>query len=50
MYWWIYYLCIKSTAILNIKGVDYRCIFWDIIKNEAAIILSDPVLEDKGVL
>ena len=50
MFWWVYHLCIKNIAILNIKGVDYRCIFWDIIKNEAVIILNNPVLEDKGVL
>ena len=40
----------KNIAILNVKGVDYRCILWGICKNEAANILNNSVLEDKGVL
>ena len=40
---------LKNIAILNKKGVDYRCILWGISKNEAAVRLSNSVLEDKGV-
>ena len=40
----------KNIAIINVKGVDYRCILWDISKNEAINILNNSVLEDKGVL
>ena len=29
-------LWIKNIAILNVEGVDYRCILWGISKNEAA--------------
>ena len=41
---------LKIIAILNVKGVDYRCIPWGISKNEVVNILNNSVLEDKGVL
>ena len=41
---------LKSIAILNAKGVDYRCILWGISKNDAVDRLNNSVLEDKGVL
>ena len=41
---------LKSIAILNVKGVDYRCTLWDISKNEAVNPLNNSVLEDKGAL
>ena len=41
---------LKNIAILNVKGVDYRCILWDISKNDAINRLNIFVLEDKGVL
>ena len=41
---------LKSIAILNVKGVDYRCILLGISKNEAVNPLNNSVLEDKGVL
>ena len=41
---------LKNIAILNAKGVDYRCILWGISKNDAINRLNDSVLEDKGVL
>ena len=41
---------LKNIAILNIKGVDYRCILWGISKNEAVNRSNNSVLEDKGVL
>ena len=41
---------LKNIAILNVKGVDFRCILWSISRNEAANRLNNFVLEDKGVL
>ena len=41
---------LKNIAILNAKGVDYRCILWDISKNDAVNTLNNSVLEDKGIL
>ena len=41
---------LKNIAILNVKGVDYRCILWGISKNEAVNILNNSVLENKDVL
>ena len=41
---------LKNIAILNAKGVDYRCILWGISKNDAVDRLNNSVLEDKGVL
>ena len=41
---------LKNIALLNAKGVDYRCILWGISKNDAITMLNNSVLEDKGVL
>ena len=41
---------LKNIAILNVKGVDCRCILWGISRNEAVNILNNSVLEGKGVL
>ena len=38
---------LKSIAILNAKGVDFRCILWDISRNEAVNRLNNSVLEDQ---
>ena len=40
----------KHFAILNTKGVDYRCILWAISKNHAVDSSNNSVLEDKGVI
>ena len=40
----------RNIAILNVKGVDFRCTLWGIIKNDVANIQNNSVLEDKGVL
>ena len=40
----------KNIAILNAKGVDYRCILQGISRDEAVNRLNNSVLEDKGVL
>ena len=38
---------LKNIAILNVKSVDYRCIFWGISRNEAVDILNNSVFEDR---
>ena len=32
---------LKNFAILNAKGVDYRCILWDINKNDTINMLNN---------
>ena len=41
---------LKNLAILNVKGVGFRCILWSISKDEAVDRLNNFVLEDKDVL
>ena len=41
---------LKNIAILNAKGVDYRCILWDISRDEVVNKLNNSALEDKGGL
>ena len=41
---------LKNIAILNVKGVDFRCILWGISKDEAANRLNNSMLEDRGLL
>ena len=39
---------LENIAILNVKGVDYRCILWKITRNDAINRLSNSKLDDKG--
>ena len=41
---------LKNIAILNVKGVDFRCISWGISRNKAVNRFNNSVLEDKDVL
>ena len=41
---------LNNNAILNVKGVDFRCILWGIGKNEVVNRLNNSVLKVKGVL
>ena len=41
---------LKNIAVLNVKGVNFRCILWGISRNEAVNRLNNSVLKDKGVL
>ena len=41
---------LKSTAILNAKGVLFRCFLWGVTSDEAGNRLNNSVLEDKDVL
>ena len=40
---------ISDIAIINIKGVDYRCIIYGISKSEAINLLANYVLEERGM-
>ena len=40
---------LKNIAILSLKGVDFKCILWSIIRDEAVNRLNNSVLEDKGL-
>ena len=41
---------LKNIAILNVKGIHFRCILQRITRDEAVNRLNNSVLEDKGVL
>ena len=41
---------LKNIAILNVKGVDFRCILWGFSRDEALNRLNNSVLDNKGVL
>ena len=41
---------LKNIAILNVKGVYFRCILWGISRDEVANRLNISVLENKGAL
>ena len=40
---------LKNIAILNVKGVDFRCILWGISRDEAVNRLNNSVIEGKGI-
>ena len=40
----------ENDAILIVKGVDYRCILWNITKNDAINRLNNSKLDDKNTL
>ena len=56
------YVCNKCHAIsmmvydsndfitLNIKGIDYRCVLWNMTKNDAINKLNNSKLDDKSTL
>ena len=41
---------LNNIAILNVKGVDFRCNRWGISRDEAVNKLNNSVLEDTGLL
>ena len=41
---------LENTAILNVKGVDFRYILWGISRDEAVNRLNSSVLQDKDLL
>ena len=40
-------LNISDIAIITVKGVDYRCIIYDISKSEAIYLLENSALQDR---
>ena len=41
---------LKNIDILNVKGVDFRCILWGISRDEIVNRVNNFVLDYKGVL
>ena len=41
---------LKNIVILNVEGVDFRCILWSISRDEVVNRLNNSVLENKGAL
>ena len=41
---------LESIAILNVKGVDYRCALWNMTRNDAINMPGNSKLDDKGTL
>ena len=41
---------LRNIAILNVKGIDYRCVLWNITKKDATNMLGNSELDDKGTL
>ena len=41
---------LENIGILSAKGATFRCILWDISRNEGLRRLKNSVLENKGVL
>ena len=37
----------ENLAILNIKGIDYRCVIWNMSKSDAINRLNKSELDDK---
>ena len=37
---------LKNTAMLNAKGVDYRCVLWGVTKNDGITMLDNSKLDD----
>ena len=40
---------LENIAILNIKGVDYRCVIWHMARSDATDMLNSSKLDDKGL-
>ena len=41
---------LKNIAIVNAKGVDYRCVLWNITRNDAINMLGNSKFENKSTL
>ena len=39
-----------NIAALNVKGVNYRCVLWNMTKNDAINRLNNSKLDKKGTL
>ena len=43
-------LWIKNIGILNVKGVEYRCVLLNMTKNDAINRLNNSILDDEGTI
>ena len=41
---------LKNTGIVNVKGIDYRCVLWNITRTDAINMLGNSKLDDQGTL
>ena len=41
---------LENIAIMNVKDVDYRCVLWNMNRNDAINRLNNSELDDKGTL
>ena len=41
---------LQNIVILNVKVVDYRCVIWNMTRNDAITRLNNSKLNDKGTL
>ena len=41
---------LENIAILNVKGVNYRCVIWNMTRNDVINWLKNSELDDKGSL
>ena len=41
---------LENIAILNMKGVGYRCVIWNMTKNDAINMLNNSKLDNKESL
>ena len=39
---------LENIVILNVKGIDYRCILWHMTRNDAINRLNNSKLDNKG--
>ena len=39
---------LKNTGIVNVKGVDYRCVLWNITRTDTINMLGNSKLDNKG--
>ena len=39
---------LENIAMLNVKGVDYKCVLWNMTKNDGINSLNNSKLDDKG--
>ena len=39
-----------NIAVLNVKGAGYRCVIWNMTRNDTINMLNNSELDDKGPL
>ena len=41
---------LENIAMLNVKGIGYRCVMWSMTRNDAVHLLNNSRLDDKSSL